>query len=160
MNKFLALSRVNSKFSSFDEHIQYLEDAIKENEGCIKDIKEDNENYKKEIEEVKALKKKAEENIETHVPHVYLNGWEDTDKKKQEVYEWCQAHEIIHHPEVVGNFYKECHRMPEHKHPEYEFITATSNTNVIRFVRCIDCYRKAIKEGYEGDSSKYELYLK
>ena len=34
----------------------------------------------------------------------------------------------------------------EHLHPEYEFITAHSNTSKIRYVRCRNCYEDALKK--------------
>ena len=49
--------------------------------------------------------------------------------------------------------------MCSEKHrPNYEFISATSNTSKIRYVRCLDCYKNAIKTG-EDTEYTYE-YLK
>ena len=161
MNRFLQNSG-SRKFKTFDEHISYLTRQIIDNKDCIRDCKEEIEEWQKEIEEIKAAKEAAEKNpTETHEPSVYLNGWKDTESKKQEVYEWCQAHEIKHHPEVVGNFYKELRMAPEHHNPSYEFITATSDTNKIRYVRCIECYKKWIREGKENqETDTFERYLK
>lgn len=159
MNRFLhEMSKAYPKFNNFDEHISWLKGQIKDSEETVDDINKEIESYKQEIEEVEAAKKATEENVETHKPSVFLNGWADSEQKKKEVYEWCQAHEILHHPEVVGNYYPNT-KSPAHKNVDYEFITATSNTSKIRYVRCVDCYKKAIREGTEN-KEEYERYLK
>lgn len=157
MNKFLFSSvKCGRQFATFDEHINWLNAKIKEDEECIQDCKEKIEDYKKEIEKVKEEKERIESNPETYVPTVYLDGWQDTPEKKQTVYDWCQAHEIKYHPEVVGNYAPGMsYAKPR---PNYEFITARSNTSVIRYVRCIDCYEKALETGENTDD--YEKYLK
>jgi hypothetical protein len=162
MNRFFNETGYGKNFSTFDEHIAYLENKIKEEETWIAESKTSIEEYNKEIEEVVAAKLAAEDNPLVHEPTIWLGGWEDTDDKKQEVYEWCQAHELRYHPEVVGNYFKEERKTSEKRKPNYEFITATSHTSKIRYVRCVDCYQKWIKEGKpepkEPDS--YERYLK
>lgn len=160
INRFLPKGK--REFSTFDEHINYLVRQIVDNKECIRECNEEIEEWQKEIEEVKAAKKAAEENPLEHVPTIWLGGWEDTDAKKQEVYEWCQAHEIKYHPEVVGNFYEENCKMPNHKKPNYDFITASSSTSSIRYVRCVDCYEKWIREGKPSlkDPDAFERYLK
>ena len=47
----------------------------------------------------------------------------------------------------------------EHLHPEYEFITAHSNTSKIRYVRCRNCYEDALKNCYEDQEEKYQVVL-
>ena len=163
MDKFLhGITTPSVCFPTFDEHIAWLEKKIEENENCIKECNEEIKEDKKELKKVKAEKEATEKNPETYKPSIYLGGWEDTDDKKQEVYEWCQAHELKYHPEVVGNYFKEERKTSEKRKPNYEFITTTSHTSKIRYVRCVDCYQKWIKEGKpepkEPDS--YERYLK
>lgn len=160
MNRFFNKSAYGHKFKTFDEHIAYLESQIKQEENWIADSKETIEEYKKEIEEVKAAKVTAESDPLTHKPNVYLDGWADTEEKKQEVYEWCQAHELLQHPETVGNYWKEDRKVSEKIRPTYEFITASSDTSKVRFVRCLDCFKKFIKDGTPKDSETYERYLK
>ena len=156
------MKRINFKelqnFDTFDEHIAYLEKEIKENEEVIKDCQKENEEYRQEIEEVKLEKKKMEEHPETYEPTIYLGGWADTDEKKQKVIEWAQQHELVHHPELVRNFAPGTKLKYSHQ-PTYEFITASSNTNVIRYVRCVDCYEKALESG-KVNKEDFEKYLK
>lgn len=159
MNKFLhGISAPAAGFPTFDEHIAWLESKIKENENCIQECNEEIEEDKKELEEVKAEKEAAEKNPETYKPSIYLGGWADAQKKKQVAYDWAQAHEIKHHSELVGNFWKGLRTM-EHHHPNYEFITAQSNTLKIRYIRCRDCYEEALKNGYEDQKEKYQVML-
>lgn len=158
MNKFLHGITISSGgFTTFDDHIAWLENKIKENENCIKECSEEIEEDKKELEEVMAEKKAIENNPETYKPSIYLNGWTDTEKKKQVAYDWAQAHEIKRHGKLVGNFCKGLRA--EHLHPEYEFITAHSNTSKIRYVRCKNCYEDALKNCYEDQEEKYQVLL-
>ena len=159
MNKFLhGIATPSAGFPTFDEHIAWLEKKIEENENCIKECSEEIKEDKKELKKVKAEKEAAEKNPETYKPSIYLGGWADTEKKKQTVYDWAQAHEIKHHCELVGNFWKGLRAM-EHLHPEYEFITAHSNTSKIRYVRCRNCYEDALKNCYEDQEEKYQVVL-
>ena len=131
---------------------------IKENEKCIQECNEEIKEDLKELEEVKAEKEAAEKNPETYKPSIYLGGWADTEKKKQVAYDWAQAHEIKYHSELVGNFWKGLRTM-EHRHPNYEFITAQSSTSKIRYIRCRDCYENALEHGYEDQKEKYQVML-
>jgi len=157
MNNFL---RKVDNFPTFDEHIAWLEEKIKENESCIKECNEEIEEDKKELEEVKAEKKRIEENPETYEPSIYLGGWADTKEKKQIVYNWAQAHEIKHHTELVGNYWKGL-KIKTYHQPNYEFITAHSNTSKIRYVRCRDCYEEVLRNGLEDEAIKlnYQVML-
>lgn len=159
MNGFLhGITTTAAGFPTFDEHIAWLEGKIKENEKCIKECNEEIEEDKKELEEVKAKKEAVESNPENYKPSIYLGGWADTEKKKQVAYDWAQAHEIKHHSELIGNFWKGLRTM-EHRYPDYEFITAQSNTSKIRYVRCRDCYEDALKNGYKDQKEYYQVML-
>ena len=80
------------------------------------------------------------------------------EKKKSQIYEWCKEHELIYHKEVVGNYWKDGKVCSEKHKPNYEFISADSDTSKIRYVRCLDCYKKAIKHG--EDTEYTYCYLK
>ena len=154
MNKFL--NQKYPKFNSFKEHIKFLEGEIKDSEEAIEEIKDEINSYKKEIEETKKLEVNINNNIEeNYKPTIYLDGWKDSEEKKKLVYDWCQAHEIIHHPELVGNYFEGERMHQKYKTPGYNFITASSDTSKIRYVRCEDCYRRNIEEGIDIDCQLY-----
>ena len=141
---------------TFDEHIEYLEEKIADNKKYINECNEEIAEYEKELEQVKQDKEDFLKNG-TYEPSIYLKGIAE-EKKKSQIYEWCKWHELTYHKELVGNYWKDGHMCSEKHRPNYEFISATSDTSKIRYVRCLDCYKNAIKNG-EDTEYTYE-YLK
>jgi len=146
---------MNEKLT-FDEHIEYLQEQINKNNKCIKECNEENEQYQKEMILVQKEKEDFLKNG-NYKPSIYLNGVVE-EKKKSQIYEWCKLHELKYHKELVGNYWKEYNMKSEKHKPNYEFITATSDTSKIRYVRCLDCYKNAIKN--EEDTEYTYNYLK
>lgn len=146
-------------YKTFDEHINYLNEKIKENCDCIEDLKDENKQLLEELEETEKSKEAFNEN--NYEPTIYLTGWKDTEEKKKEVLDWCKQHELLFHSEIIGDFVKGYRLLTAHhkERPEYEFITASSDTSKIRFVRCLNCFKKSLlNEKTERES--YEHYLK
>ena len=143
---------------SFDEHIKYLNDKIKENCDSIDDLKEENEDLLKQLETVQEEKENFKE--EDYAPSVYLDGWKDTEKKKQLVINWCKQHELKHHSKIIGDYFEDYRLISKNGacRPYYEFVTAISDTSKIRYVRCIKCYKECLISG-NVDNSEFECYL-
>jgi hypothetical protein len=126
--------------NTFDEHIQYLRSQIATKEDYIAEEQQEIFELKKEIEEVE--KERDFFKPENAKPSIYLDGWKDTEKKKKEVEEWCLGHELRYHKEIFGNYVKDGKIHMEKHYPNYDFITASSDTSKIRYVVCDTCRNK------------------
>ena len=156
MNNFIDKFKPNMNKLTFDEHIEYLQEQINKNNECIRECTEEIEQYENEIKRVQKEKENFLKNGD-YKPSIYLNCVVE-EKKKSQIYEWCKQHELKYHKELVGNYWKENHMSSEKHAPNYEFISSTSNTSKIRYVRCLDCYKNAIKN--EEDTEWTYCYLK
>ena len=66
--------------STFDEHIEYLEEKIADNKKCITECNEEITEYEKELEQVKQDKEDFLKNG-TYEPSIYLKGIAEEKKE-------------------------------------------------------------------------------
>lgn len=141
----------NTEHTTFDEHIEYLQSMIENSQGIINECNENIKDYEKQIRKIKKEKIDFFKNS-TYRPSINLDGLKEEDKKIP-ITQWAKKHELEFHKELVGNYYKELHKVSEYKRPLYSFITSTSDTSVIRYVVCIDCYNRFIKNNEPTDNA-------
>ena len=146
--------RINPKlniqyYSSFDSHIKKIEDEIAEEKQTIQESLD----Y---IEELEKEKKSVQEEQKTFDEKKYRTKFQFSDTEIEEHPEFCKkamdlitAHELLHHKELIGNYYENKNTLICRKHihePDYIFLGHNSNKWALNYIVCLDCYQKYIKE--------------
>ena len=143
----------NKEYSTFDEHIEYLEERINDDERYIQETITEIEMYREELEEVKKQKNDFLENS-NYEPSIYVDGIKDK-KLKHDIFEWCKSHEMENHKELIGNYRKHNKMCSEKKNPTYKFIMSSLRIGELSSVVCVDCYQKAIKN---NENTNFAFY--
>lgn len=150
---------MSSVIDTFDEHIKDLEKQIKEAKDDIREAQFDIRDLSEELESVKVQKRDFIASVKSKSAKpvgIDFSGWKDTEVKRKVVSDWVLEHEFRYHPKVFGNYYpKNRFLTPKYRYPHFEFITATSDTNKIRYIVCVECMKK-----YKFKKDKiWEMYL-
>ena len=153
--KVLKSSAAKTERMTFDEHIEDLKQKISDNEKFVKECLDEIKSWKKEIKEVEKEKREFLK-FQNYKPSIYLDGLKEKNKEKP-IIEWCREHELKFHRELVGNYIPEGKFHIAKKAPEYEFVSAHSDTSKLRYVICKDCWIAACKRGKDADFSVLRL---
>ncbi len=150
---------MSSIIDSFDEHIKDLEKQIKEAKDAIRESQFDIRDLSEELESVKIEKRDFVTSIKSKNVEpvgITFSGWKDNGVKKKVASDWVLEHEFKYHPKVFGNYCTKNRFLTlKYRYPRFEFITATSDTNKIRYIVCVDCMEK-----YKFKKDKiWRLYL-
>ena len=136
-------------WSSFDNHIEKLEEEIDNCYATINSTLEEIEEYKKEIEEIK--KEKESFTTADYEPSVKPKWRENYDNPTEEELNWeksaadaIKEHELEFHKDWVGAFYepeKGPHGKMNTPQPTYEYVSSSSRIGYIKYARCLLCMR-------------------
>lgn len=137
-------------WTSYDNHIEKLEEEIDACYATINSSLEEIDELKKEIEEIK--KEKENFDTSTYEPSAHPKWRENYDNPTEEELAWeknaanaIKEHELEYHKEWVGAFYEPengPHGRMNTSQPSYEYVSSSSRIGYIKYARCLLCQKQ------------------
>ena len=143
---------VNSYYTSYDDHLKQLNDEIENQKAAI-----ERGLYRLKLLEIK------EKNLIAEAEAVTSENFELPNSLKIKGFEDLIKEHIFHkHPKLIGDYYGE-HRYSSHAGPLNLETIYDKDGNIVK-VRCMECYRKFMKEAElneyptkdDGELDKYD----
>lgn len=130
---------INSYYTSYDDHLMQLNDEIENQKASIM----------RGLYRLKLLGIK-EKNLMAEAEAVTSENFELPDSLKIKGFEGLIKEHIFHkHPKLVGDYYGE-NKFSSHAGPLHLETIYDKNGNIVK-VRCMECYRKFMKEADLND---------